>query len=134
MNKRLCDGLTLLGLAISAAAVCDELARWNHPVLNAVYLCWGVAAAAAVAVILLFSKPREAFQTMCRTGSRLLGLRTAAALALFVLGWYINAAAEHLYGTGSSMVEGNGVRLFAVIFTLVAHVVYLAYNKRKPEP
>ena len=31
------------------------------------------------------------------------------------------------------MVEGNGVRLFAIIFTLVGHVVYLAFTKRKQE-
>ena len=133
MNKRLIDGFTLVGLVISAAAVCDELARWNHPVLNALYLCWGVAAAASVAVILLFSKPREAFLTVCREGSLLLWLRTAVSLLLFLLGWYVNGASEQLYGADSAMVEGNGVRLFAIIFTLVGHVVYLAFTKRKQE-
>lgn len=133
MNKRLFDVLTLVGLVISAAAVCDELARWNSPFLNAVYLCWGVAAAASVVVILLFSKPREAFQDACREGSPLLWLRTVVALLLFLLGWYVNGASEQLYGADSAMVEGNGVRLFAIIFTLVAHVVYLAFTKRKQE-
>lgn len=133
MNKRLFDGFTLLGLVISAAAVCDELAHWDNGILNAVYLCWGVAAAASVVVILLFSKPREAFQEVCREGSRLLWLRTLLALLLFLLGWYINGASEQLYGADSEMVSGNGVRLFAVIFTLVAHVVYLAFTKRKQE-
>lgn len=133
MNKRTFTVASLLGLVISAAAVCDELARWNHPVLNAVFLCWGVAAAASVAVILLFSKPREAFQAVCRDGSRLLGLRTLLALLLFLLGWYVNAASEQLYGSDSPMVEGNGIRLFAIIFTLVAHVVYFAFTKKKQE-
>lgn len=133
MNKRLLDGFTLLGLVISAVAVCDELARWNHPVLNALYLCWGVAAAASVVIILLFSKPRQAFQTTCEEGSFLLGLRTVAALLIFLLGWYVNGASEQLYGSDSPMVEGNGVRLFAIIFTLVAHVTYFAFTKRKRE-
>lgn len=133
MNKRLFDVLTLVGLVISVAAVCDELARWNQPFLNALYLCWGVAAAASVAVILLFSKPREAFQDACREGSPLLWLRTAVALLLFLLGWYVNGASEQLYGADSDMVANNGVRLFAIIFTLVAHVVYLAFTKRKQE-
>ena len=133
MNKRLFDVLTLVGLVISAAAVCDELARWNQPFLNALYLCWGVAAAASVAVILLFSKPREAFLAVCREGSPLLWLRTVVSLLLFLLGWYVNGASEQLYGADSDMVANNGVRLFAIIFTLVAHVVYLAFTKRKQE-
>ena len=133
VNKRVFDLFSLLGLVVSAAAVCDELLRWDNAILNAVYLCWGVAAAASVAVILLFSKPRAAFQAVCREGAKLLGLRTIVALLLFLLGWYVNAASEQLYGAGSDMVEGNGVRLFAVIFTLVAHVVYFAFTKRKQE-
>lgn len=133
MNKRFFDFVTLLGLVVSAAAVCDELLRWDNPVLNAVYLCWGVAAAASVVVILLFSKPRAAFQAVCQEGSKLLGLRTVLALLLFLLGWYVNAASEQLYGADSDMVADNGVRLFAVIFTLVAHVVYFAFTKRKQE-
>ena len=133
MNKRFFDIFTLLGLAISAAAVCDELLRWDNPILNAVYLCWGVATAASVAVILLFSKPRAAFQDVCQEGSRLLGLRTVLALLIFLLGWYVNGASEQLYGADSPMVEGNGVRLFAIIFTLVAHVVYFAFTKRKQD-
>ena len=82
---------------------------------------------------MLFSKPREAFQDACREGSPLLWLRTAVALLLFLLGWYVNGASEQLYGADSDMVANNGVRLFAIIFTLVAHVVYLAFTKRKQE-
>ena len=66
MNKRVLDGFTLAGLVISALAVCDELARWDHGALNLIYLAWGVAAAASVAVVLLFSKPRERLQDICR--------------------------------------------------------------------
>ena len=133
MNKRLLDGFTLLSLAVSATAVCDELARWDSAVLHVLYLCWGVAAAASVAIVLLFSKPRAAFQEACRAGSRLLWLRTALALLLFLLGWYVNGASAQLYGADSAQVAGNGARLFVMIFTLVAHVVYLGFTQRKPD-
>lgn len=53
------------------------------------------------------------------------------AAALFLLGWYVNAASAQLYGDGSPMVADNGVRMFAVIFTLVFHVIYLAFTRKK---
>lgn len=133
MSKRTLDLLTLLGLAVSATAVCDMLARWEFMALKSLYLIWGIACVAAVALILLSSKGRSNFQETCRGGSRLLWLRLAISAAVFILGWYVNAASVSLYGADSSMVADNGIRMFAVIFTMVVHVFYFAFTKKKQD-
>ena len=131
MNKTVFNVDSLAGLAVSAAAVADLICRWELAALKGLYLAWGVALAASVAIILLSPKTRDAFHAACRGGSPLLVLRVALAAALFLLGWYVNAASAQLYGDGSPMVADNGVRMFAVIFTLVFHVIYLAFTRKK---
>ena len=133
MSKRSLDWLTLLGLAVATTAVCDMLGRWEFMVLKSLYLIWGIACVAAVALILLSSKGRSNFQKSCRGGSRLLWLRLTISVAVFILGWYVNAASVSLYGADSPMVADNGIRMFAVIFTMVIHVLYFAFTKKKQD-
>ena len=133
MNRSLFDGISVAGLVICATAVADLLARWNYGALVMLYFVWGVACAAMVAIVLLSPKVRQQFQSICSGGSPLLGLRMILSVALLVLGWYINAASEALYGTDSAMVDNNGVRMFCVIFTAVFHVIYFAFTKKKKE-
>lgn len=133
MNRKLLDGITIIGLMISAAAVADQLARWNKGLLVALYFVWGVACAAMIAVILLAYKVRQRFFEACRGGSPLLWLRLLLSVALLLLGWYVNAASEMVYGADSAMVANNGVRMFCVLFTMVFHVMYFAFTKKKTE-
>ena len=133
MNRKLLDGITITGLIISGVAVADLLIRWNTALLVYIDLAWGIVCATLVGLVLLASKVRQRFQTACQGGSRLLGLRLLLAVVLMVLGWYINAASEALYGADSPMVADNGVRMFCVIFTAVFHVIYFAYTKKKTE-
>ena len=82
MNKTVFNAVSLVGLAVSAAAVADLICRWELAALKGLYLAWGVALAASVAIILLSSKTRDAFHAACQGGSPLLGLRVALAAAL----------------------------------------------------
>lgn len=133
MNRNILDGISVAGLLISAAAVVDLLARWDQFPLVVLYFVWGVASAAMVAIILLAYKVRQRFHEACRGGSPLLWLRLLLAIVLFLLGWYINAASVQLYGPESAMVANNGSRLFCVLFTMVFHVLYFAFTKKKTE-
>ena len=133
MNRKTLDIISVVGLLICATAVADLLTRWDNTVLILLYFIWGVASAAMVAIVLLAYKVRQQVQEVCRGGAPLLGLRLALLVALLVLGWYINAASEALYGADSAMVANNGMRMFCVIFTTVFHVIYFAYTKKKPE-
>lgn len=133
MNRKLLDGITIVGLIASAAAVLDMLARWDQFALVVFYFVWGVASAAMIAVILLAYNVRKRFFEACRGGSPLLGLRLLLSVALLLLGWYVNAASEMVYGADSAMVANNGVRMFCVLFTMVFHVMYFAFTKKKTE-
>lgn len=133
MNRKMLDGITIIGLIISAIAVVDQLARWDNMILVALYFVWGVASAAMIAVILLAYNVRKRFFEACRGGSPLLWLRLLLSVALLLLGWYINAASEQLYGADSVMVANNGVRMFCVLFTMVFHVMYFGFTKKKTE-
>lgn len=133
MNRKTLDIISVVGLLICATAVADLLTRWDNTILLLLYFIWGVASAAMVAIVLLAYKVRQQVQEVCRGGAPLLGLRLALSVALLVLGWYINAASEALYGADSAMVANNGIRMFCVIFSAVFHVIYFAYTKKKPE-
>lgn len=133
MNRNILDGISVAGLIISAAAVVDLLARWDQFPLVILYFVWGVACAAMVAIILLAYKVRKRFHEACRGGSPLLWLRLLIAIVLLLLGWYINAASTQLYGADSAMVANNGIRMFCVLFTMVFHVLYFAFTKKKTE-
>ena len=133
MSKPAVNIATVLGLVISLISVCDMLGRFESMVLIVVYVAWGAACVAAMMLTLLFSKPRARFSELARSGSPLLWLRMLVAVALFLLGWYVNGAMEALYGAESPMVADNGVRMFAVIATAVLHVYYLAFTRRKPD-
>ena len=133
MRKSVVEACTGVGLVVSLLAVLDMLARWDSPVLNALYLAWGLATAAAIVLVLIVKRVRLPFQTMAAGGSKLLGVRTAASILLLLLGWYVNGASTALYGADSAMVADNGGRMFCILFTVVAHVVYLAYTKRTPD-
>lgn len=130
-EKRWLDVGSMVGLAVSLVAVCDMLQRWNQDALYSLYMVWGLTAAAVVGLVLLSGKAREHFQDACRGGSPFLWLRLAISVVFFILGWYINAASTHLYGAASAMVAKNGIRMFAVIFTMVAHVFYFGFTKKK---
>lgn len=131
MNRRTFDCMTYVGLVCSFYAVCDMLMRWEVPGTYYLYLIVGVVNAASVAMILLSSKARARFQELTRGGSRLLWLRLVLMILVFVLGWYVNAAMTALHGADSAMVQDNGIRMFAVVFTLVLHVFYFGYTKKK---
>ena len=131
LNRRTLDLLTLIGLAVSLAAVCDMLGHFGGNAMQIVYYVWGVACAGSVALILLSPKARDRFHETCRGGSPLLVLRLVVSVLIFVLGWYVNAASTSLYGADSEMVAGNGARMFAVVFTMVVHVFYLGFTRKK---
>ena len=131
MTKRTLDALSLVGLAVSLTAVCDMLGRFESKILNSLYLIWGVACMAAVALVLLSYKARTNFHETCRGGSRLLWLRLAVSVLVFLLGWYVNAASVMAYGQDGPLVADNGIRMFSVIFTMVAHVFYFGFTKKK---
>ena len=133
MSKRAANIATFLGLAISLVAVCDMLGRFELAILVGLDMAWGVACVAAMAVILLAPKARASFHEIALEGSRLLWLRMLLAIALFLLGWYVNGAMANLYGAESAMVADNGQRMFAVIATAVLHVFYFAFTRRKPD-
>ena len=133
VKKRILDLMTIVGLLFSGAAVVDLALRWDSPVLNVFYYIWGGLCAALLAYALLFRRGREDLKEAASGGSRLLWLRVLLAAVLFLLGWYINAASVKLYGEESEMVRGNGARMFALIFTLILHVLYFGYTHRKPD-
>lgn len=132
-DRRIFTGISVAGLAVSACAVADMLMRFGIAQMRWLYLIWGAAMALGVASVLLFPKARSNFQALCAVRARLLGLRLALAIALFVLGWYINAASTQLYGEASEMVTGNGFAMFAILFTMVFHVFYFGYTKKGAE-
>ena len=130
MKKSVLDGLSVCGLLISLLAVCNMLAQREVAALSALYLAWGVFCVLGPAIVLLVPRIRQSFHRACASGVRLLGLRMTAALVLMLLGWYVHSASEALYGADSVQVAGNGLRMFCLIFNLVAHVVYLGFTKR----
>ena len=130
MKKSVLDGLSAAGLVLSLVAVCDLLGRFEVTALTFLYAAWGLFCILGCAVVMLVPSLRKKFHAACAGGSRLLLLRTVLALALFLLGWYVNSAMEALYGSGSSMVAGNHFRMLCLIFNLAAHVVYLGFTKR----
>ena len=133
VKKRILDVLTIVGLLFSGTAAVDLVLRWNSPVLNVLYYVWGGLCAVLVAYALLFRRGREDLKEAAKDGSSLLWLRLLLSVVIFVFGWYVNAASVKLYGETSVMVQGNGARMFALIFTLIFHVLYFGFAHRKPD-
>ena len=133
MRQRTVDLLTLLGLAISLAAVWDMLARWELRLLTGVYLVWAMLGAATIVAVLLSRRIRQHVHAVCGGGTRLLWLRLTGAVLLFAIGWYVNGATLDVYGVESPLLAGNSIRIFALLVTMMLHVLYLGFTHRKPD-
>lgn len=129
-DLRIFDGVSLLGLVASGAAVCDMLLVWNMVWLQSAFVIYALAVFLTVAVVLVVKKANAYFSEACRQGPRLLALRLALALALFLLGWYVNAAMGAIHGKTSPEVAYNGARMLAVTATLVGYVFYFGFARR----
>lgn len=124
------ESVSLLGLVTAVTAVCDMLLVWKLIWLQSAFIIYGVALLVSLALLLLIKKANAHVMEICRNKPRLLPLRLVAALGLFLLAWYINAAMTAIYGKDSVEVAYNGARVLAVTATLMAHVVYLGFARR----
>ena len=133
MKRGTLEALSVASLLLSLLAVCDMLVRLESPVLVTLDLICGVACIVGSAVSLLVGSVRRSVHQLCAEKLRLLPLRLGIAVALLLLGWYVNGASEALYGADSPMLADNGIRLFCQIFTMVLHVVLLGFRRRELE-
>jgi len=128
-ERKAFDLLSVLGLILSAVAVCDMLAKWNIAALRYADLLYGTIIASIVLSVLFSRKIRENLIKACRGKPKLLLLRTILAALIALLGLYINSSMKYL-GMDETMTAYNGVRLIAVVFTLFGHIFYMGLTKR----